>query len=105
MAKKRRGCLTEVCTDGLVEWDENPESEWEYVECGACEGALVLRTGLAERCRGEGLRGLLFKDAIECEREADPCVRTTPGGMDVIGDTRGISGVGGTLSCKGVTNR
>ena len=91
--------------DRLVEWDENPKSEWEYIEHGACEGALVLRTGLAERCRGDRLRGLLFKDAIECEREAGPCIRTTLGGMDVIGDMCGISGVGGTLSCKGISNR
>ena len=104
MAKKRRGCLTEVCTDGLVEWDENP-GEWEYIERCACDGALVLQTGLAERCRGDNTRGLLFKDAVECEREVGPCLRTIPGGIDGIGGTRGTSGVGGTLNCKDVTNR
>lgn len=96
--------MTEVCTDGLEEWKENPEGEWEYIERGACEGALVLGTGLAEPRKGDAIRGLLLKDAIECEREVDPCVRTTPSGMDELGSTRGISGVGGTLSCRIVTD-
>lgn len=91
--------------DGLAEWKENPEGEWEYVECGACESALVLETGLAGPRKGDAIRGLLLKDTIECEREAGPCVRTTPSGMDELGGTRGISGVGGTLSCRIVTNR
>ena len=107
MAKKRRGCLTEVCTDGVAEWKEGAEGEY-FMELGrercACEGVLVLRTGLAEGCRGDTMRGLLFEDAIECEREVGPRVRTTPDGTNGTGDTRGTSGVGGTLSCKTVTN-
>jgi len=105
MAKKRRGCLTEFCTEGSAEWKENTEGEREYIERGACEGALGPGTGLAKGWRGDGIRESLLKDAIECEREVGPHVRTTPGVMGGTGGTRGISGVGGTLSCRSVTNR
>jgi hypothetical protein len=38
-------------------------------ERAACEGELMLHTGLAEGCRGDAIRGLLFEDAVECERD------------------------------------
>jgi len=110
MAKKRWGCLTGVCTDGVAEWKESTEGGREYImelgrERGACEGVLVLQTGLAEGCRGDVILGLLLEDAIECERELGPRIRIIPDGTDGVGGTRETSGVGGTLSCKSVTNR
>ena len=71
-------------------------------ERGACEGALVLGTGLAVGCKGDVTLGLLLEDAIDREREIGPCIRS---GIDGVGGKRGTSGVGGTLNCECVTNR
>lgn len=110
MAKKRWGCLREGCTDGLEGWKDSTEGGREYNmesgrERGACEGALMLGTGLATDCWGDVTPELLLEDAIDREREIGPSTRTPLDGMDVGGGTRGTSGVGGTLSYKGITDR